>query len=372
MLNKKRIKYSILMLAITTFFAAIYFSFNHSGEDQATLLLSEADVAEISMGSIGKNIKFTGSLKPWQQATLNAHFNGEIQTVLVKQGDQVRAGEALAQMDTRDVLLRLQQAQAALLARRAEADLAQQKVAQLQKLRRRDFASATDLDTAKSQSDISQAQVDSAIAALKQIEQQHEDALIVAPFDGYIAERLVDAGQSVAAGTPILKIVEVQKLELEALIPANDISLVSLGMRVRFRVSGQDAHEFTGKVTRISPLARQDNRRVPVFIEVDNSTNQLLAGMFVQGQLLNNNPVSGLTLPLSSLRVSEHGWNVFLIKEGRLHALDVAVLATDESQAHAIIQADQANGLDAGDWVLLAPTGEQVNDGRPVKITQVN
>lgn len=363
---------SFILIGSVAYTAKHFWQTTQTVQELPALYLSQFDITEMIPATFSVNTRFSGSLKPWQQATLNAPISGEIYALFVKVGDSVYEGQVIGKLDTRDIDLRHKQAQSTLKARQLELQLAQQKFDQLEKLRKKDFASATDLNTARRQRDIAKTQVQTAEASVQQIEQQQNDAIIVAPFTGRVSERAVDPGQSVSAGTPLLKLVEVQTLELEALIAATDVPMINIGQQVTFRVSSYADREFTGVVRRISPLARQDNRRVPVFIEVANDDQQLLAGMFVQGHILHSDPIKGLSVPISALAATEYGWHIFLIKDGMLESQPVNVLAKDEVTARAIIESSNEMPLIAGSTVLTSPSSNQKIHGLSIHLTQVN
>lgn len=326
------------------------------------LLLSSVDVTRVTRESAGHDVFFTGTLMPWQQATLNAHFSGELVAINVKAGDTVAEGDVLAQLDTRIIESQYQQALAALQARRLEAAQARQKLDQIKKLGAKGFSSTAERDAASRQLDIHLAQVESAEAALDQIRKQKEDAVIRAPFDGSIAQRFADPGEVVPAGAPLLKLVDMHRLELEALVSSTDIALVTTQQQVSFSVDSTDNLTYQGQVVRINPEARQDNRRVPVYIEVDNRLANLPAGIFVQGRILDANPVSGLALPTSALQQTATGWQVFVVNNNHLEAKNVSRLFDNLASEQSIIN----GAVNNNDLVVILPTSS-LADKQPVE-----
>lgn len=327
------------------------------------LLLSAADVATVQLQRVGQDVPLSGTLNPLRQATLNARSGGEVAMLMVRAGDSVKAGEVLAVMDTRDMELRARQAKSNLLGNRAEAELAQQKAERLRPLREQNFVSETEMSTAERQVEIRNSQTRSAEAALAQILQQMEDAVIRAPFSGRIAERLVDPGQTVAPGTPLLKVVDLETIELEALAATSDMSLILPGQLVEFRVDGFPGRDFTGHIVRINPVARSGNRRVPVYVQVDNHQGLLLAGGFAKGAALDPHAASGLALPISALQRLGQGWQVFVVEHQQLLARPVQVTLRNDERGLALVQ----GALKAGDVVLQTPPQPQ-HLNRPVQL----
>lgn len=329
----------------------------------AELLLSPVDIATVTRETSGRDVSFTGTLKPWQQATLNAHFSGEVLHINVKAGDVVAAGDVLIELDTRLINAQHQQALSALKTAQLEAAQAHQKQQQIKKLNSKGYTSTIEYDTASRQWEMALAQVASAKAALEQIQTQKDDAIIRAPFGGSIAQRFADPGEVVAAGAPLLKLVDMHRLELEALVASADISQVSLQQRASFSVNSNRQQMHQGVVVRINPEARQDNRRVPVYIEVDNSLAKLPAGIFVRGSIIDSNPVSGLALPSTALQPTETGWRVFVVNNQRIESRNVNRLLDDLANEKSLVSGAIRNH----DQVVVLP-GASLSDLQPVRL----
>ena len=352
----------LLVLAVVVAVGAVPDVQSQPAAQTLPLQLSPADVTQVQSRSVGRDVAFTGSLKPWQQTVLSAAFDAQVESFNVRAGDQVHAGEVLAQLDLSEITLRHQQSQAALQAQQQKADQAHEQVTRLQKLFKKGYASDTQYDNAKRDWAIAKAQAESAAAELAQLEEKIHKAKVVAPFDGWVAERSAEPGEMVAAGTPLLQLVDLHLLELEASVPSTDIPLVAPGQQVAFKVNDQVEHVYHGTVKRINPVARQDNRRVAVYAEVNNDDNVLRAGMFVEGKILDGHPVSGLAVPRSALQKTEQGWRLFLIEGNYLTTRPVSLLRTLTDEDEALVSGQ----LNAGDQVLVMP-GSALVAGRTVQ-----
>lgn len=326
------------------------------------LQLSAADVAQVTSRSVGRDVSFTGTLKPWQQTVLSAAFDAEVENFKVRAGDQVHAGDALAQLDQRAISLRYQQLAAALQAKQQKAEQAHAQMKRLRTLSKKGYAPDTQYDNAKREWAIGQAQAKAAAAELAQLKEKMQKAVLVAPFDGWVAERAADPGEMVAAGAPLLKLVDLHMLELEASVPSTQIPLVSQGQQVEFKVNDQVDHVYHGTVKRINPVARQDNRRVSVYIEVSNDDGVLRAGMFVEGKILDAHPVTGLAVPRTALQKTVAGWRLFLIEGNYLTTRPVHMLLDVRGQGEALV----SGRLNVGDKVLAMP-GESLVAGQAIQ-----
>ena len=330
------------------------------------LQLSAADITTVQTARLGQDVAVTGTLNPLHQAVLNARTGGEVVMVAARAGEAVAAGQVIASLDTRDLKLRALQAEATVEGNRAEALMARQKVERMRPLRAQNYVSDSEISNAERQVEIRIAQVRASEAALAQIRQQLADAVIRAPFNGRIAERLVEPGQTVAPGTPLLKIVDLDRMELEAMASATDMTLIHPGQVVNFQVDGFPDRQFAGRIVRINPVARSGSRRVPVYVQVDNREGLLRAGVFAKGVVHDDRAQHGLAVPMSALQASGQGWRVHTVINSHLEARQVRVAMRDEQRGVALI----SSGIKAGEQVLIVPPLPE-NEGKPVRLNEV-
>lgn len=329
------------------------------------LQLSAADFVVVQEMRLGRDIAVTGTLNPLHQAVLNARTGGEVMMVAARAGETVRAGQVIASMDTRDLKLRVLQAEATMQGNRAEALMAQQKLERMRPLREQNYVSDNEISNAERQLEIRNAQVSASAAALAQVRQQMADAVVRAPFDGRIAERLVEPGQSVAPGTPLLKIVDLRLMELEAMVPEADMTTIKPGQIVSFQVDGFPGKNFAGRIARINPVARTGSRRIPVYVQVNNQDGLLRAGVFAKGLVRDELARQGLAVPVSALQADGQSWRVHTVVDSHLQAQPVQVAMRNEERGLALV-----SGLRAGDRVLLAPPLPE-NEGKAVRLNGV-
>ncbi|RZU35400.1 nodulation-related efflux transporter subunit NolF [Fluviicoccus keumensis] len=328
------------------------------------LQLTGADLAVVKQVRLAQDVPVTGSLNPLHQAVLNARTGGEVMMVAARAGELVRAGQVLASLDTRDLKLRAMQAEASLQGNRAEALMAADKLERMRPLREQNYVSDNDVSNAQRQVEIRNAQVRASEASLAQIRQQMADAVVRAPFDGRVAERLVEPGQSVAPGTPMLKVVDLGLMELEAMVPDADMTAIHTGQVVNFEVDGFPGKTFAGRIVRINPVARTGSRRVPVYVQVNNQDGLLRAGVFAKGLVRDDRAMQGLAVPVSSLQAVGAGWRVHAVANSHLEARNVKIAMRNDERGLALV----TGNLNAGERVLLAPPLPE-NEGKAVRLT---
>ena len=230
----------------------------------------------------------TGAVEPINVIEVKSKASGQITRMPVETGSQVRAGDLLVQIDTRDVKNQYEQSAADL--RSAQASL---EVAQSQK-KRSDELYATRIITTQefeaAQLALTQAQgaIVRATTNVDLAKQRLEDATVIAPVNGTIIDKPVSLGQviasatgSVSGGTTLLKMADLAKVRVRALVNETDIGNVRPGQSTRVTVDAYPERPFQGVVEKIEPQAvvQQSVTMFPVIVSLDNNEGLLKPGM---------------------------------------------------------------------------------------------
>jgi RND family efflux transporter MFP subunit len=164
------------------------------------------------------------------------------------------------------------------------------------------------------------------------------DAVVTAPLSGTVAKRHVQPGEKVPFDAPLITIVDLARMELQAMVPANDIPELRVGMNVDLAIDGFGDRRFTGTIERINPTTEPGTRAILVFVHVPNPDAALRGGMFGTGKvtLAAGTPVP--TLPAIAIR-TEAGQNfVWTIENGKLGRRIVTVGRRDDAAGRVEIK----------------------------------
>lgn len=296
-----------------------------------TLEFVSTDLTQAENRSIAQRLPLSGTLQPRDQAVVKARIGGDVKHALVREGEAVRAGQLLAQLDSPDLRARLAEKQANLDAGRAQLAIAEKNRATNQALLKQGFISQNAYDNVESTMNIQRETVKSWEAQVTMARNALADAQAVAPIAGIVARQHARTGEKVAVDAPLYTLVNLRQMELQAMVPGADIGAVQLGATVRFTVDGFEGKSFTGRVERINPTAEPGSRTVTVYIAVPNPDLLLRGGSFASGALDLVASAPRPTLPLSAIR-SENGQNfVWLILDGKLARRAVVLGRRDEA-----------------------------------------
>jgi macrolide-specific efflux system membrane fusion protein len=210
-------------------------------------------------------VKATGVVRPvvGAEVRVGSRASGVVERLHVKVGDPVHRGQLLAELETRELAARRDQAAAALASARARAVLAGQERARARRLANDRALSQADLDRAESAAALADAAVSEATAALALSRVQLEQARIVAPISGLVASVTTQEGETVSAtlaAPTFVTIVDLARLELWAYVDETDIGRIQLGQPATFTVDAYPDRTFEGQVTAVYPRAEiRDN-----------------------------------------------------------------------------------------------------------------
>lgn len=334
-----------------------------AGPKTTVFELAHNDVVRIEARELALRLPLSGSLAPLAQATVKSKVSGVVLETTVREGMNVSAGQVIARLDDADARARVAQQQAALKEASARLALATKNEANSRALLDQKYISQNSFDTTRNSVELAQAAVDAARAQLDLARIALNDTVIRAPLSGVVSRRFIQAGEKLSPDSPVMAIVDLEHLTLDAQVPASDIPRVQVGQDVRFRVDGFDKREFTGKVARINPATETGSRAMLVYISVANTDGSLRAGMFAKGQITTDKTGAQPIVPLAALRKDGERDVVYRIDGGKVVAQPVQLGMRNEDEGLAEV----TGGLDAG-AVLLAVPLDGVKPGTQVKL----
>lgn len=283
----------------------------------SALAFTREEIMQVTSVELKQTLALSGSLRAVEQASMKARIAGDVREVLAREGEAVKAGQILVRMDTTEYQAKVDQARGNLNAARAQMDIAIKNRDNNRALLDKGFISRAAFDNTASQLAVAQANVDAARGALEVIQKLLNDTVIRAPISGLIASRNIQPGEKISVDYRLFDLVNLKKMEMEAAVPANEISRIKLGQQVSLHVEGMP-ETFTGQVTRINPGTQAGSRSILVYIQVGNPQDLLRMGMFAEAQLTLQTKTDVIALPMSAVRKDSNGAYVYAIEAGKL------------------------------------------------------
>jgi membrane fusion protein, multidrug efflux system len=320
---------------------------------ESRMQVNADEYATVTPRTLYQTIKVIGTLRPSRQADLSSQTGGLVDVVNARPGDRVSQGDVLVQVDVERITLELDLARSNADASRAQLAFAEGQLERSIALVERGVATASDLEEAQSNVDGLRASLAAQTDQVAAAELTLRDATVTAPFDGIVSARSVDPGTFLSVGTPLMSVVDLETVELQANAPVSSGSLLKPGQIVSVVVDGIDGREFSGQVARINPVAAEGTRTIPVYVTLDNPGGILLGGMFATGNIVVEERQDAIAVPTEALREDAEGPYLLAIEDGTLVRKSVVIAETWEGRLTRI-----AEGLRPGDVVVTAALPE--------------
>jgi membrane fusion protein (multidrug efflux system) len=328
-----------------------------------TLLFSPSDLAVVELKPIARWLPVSGALQPVKQATVKAKVSGDVLFISVREGERVQAGQTLARIDTADLEARLIERVGALESAKAQLAMAEKTRSSNQQLLKQNFISQNAFDNSESTLSVSQGTVKSAEAQVQMARIALKDATVVSPLAGIVAKRHVQQGEKVAFDSPLVTVVDLKEMELQAMVPAADVPELSIGMPVALSIDGFGERRFAGRVERINPATETGTRAILVYVGIPNADSTLRGGMFATGRIALSADKPTPTLPQAAIRTEAGQTYIWAIEGGKLGRRIVTVGRRDDESG--VIEIKTAL---APDLKILANRFDNLKDGAPAMV----
>jgi len=370
---------------------------NKGRGDRTTNPTRQVQVTTAEEKALDQLVVVTGTLAADQEVVLGFKVSGRLAEIPVDLGSSVQKGQQIAKLDTTDFELRVRQADAALQQARvrlglspedsdfsvkientavakqarAEMDAARNRMDRARQLMEKGLLPKADFDTTNSGYKVAEAKYEDALEEVRDRQallaqrrsefeiarQQLADSVLYAPIDGMIRQRNANSGQYLAAGTPVVTVVQMKPLRLKTDVPEREARMIRVGQPVRVTVEGAPG-THQGRIARTSPSFDETNRTLLVETEVSNVAGVLRPGSFSRAEIVVAEGYRALVVPAASVVTFAGIDRVFTVTDSK--ATEKRIKAGKRSDAGVEI----LDGIKAGEDVVLNPGN--MTDGEKV------
>ncbi len=396
--------FSLVFLVLILTSASACSSTNPQGTPQAQAAANAApavavETARVEVRELDRFVEAVGTLDPNEEVSVSNQVEGIVQAIFVDLGDSVRAGQTIAQLDTRELELAVSQHSAALQqelarlglsgpdaavdeattsqVRQAEAGFeeARLRLDRVKKLAAEGVLPKQQLDEQQARYDIAEAAVRSSRetvrniratisarqAALSLAEKKLADAKIVAPMSGFIKDRQVSEGAYLRSNSPVVTIVQNSPLKLRFEVPESAMRSVKPGRPVEFEVDAFPGRKFEGKVSRLSPAVDQQSRTLKLEAIVNNQDGSLKPGLFARVIIQTDRRDKALVVPAQALFAFAGLEKMFVVADGKVAE---RIVRSGSRTADGV---EIVEGVKEGEVVAISNLGN-LQQGREVSV----
>jgi len=398
----------LIILPVFIILAGFYFLFRVKPVDVTVFRVKKGEVESTVTATT------TGTVQARALSKISSQYTGRIKRILKRDGERVKKGETLLEIENNDANAQLRLAEAnlrgtktelsqLLLSRdmvvsqasstlnqtRAKLDNAAANLDRANSLYTKGMISKQEMDSAKSTFDVAQADYESARAnelqgkmkdeeiktARARVEQMESNlqlagvqlgrTYITAPYSGIITELFVEEGELLSIGTPVLEMADESTMEVDAVIDEVDVGKLRIGQDVKLTFDAFKEKQSLGKILEISPYittTKEQNRTVNIKVGITTGQDGILVGMSTDVEVITGRAKDVLYLPTNAIIEKADGQFVFIAEKGVAREKRIKTGLSNWDTSEVI------EGLRGGDEVITSLEIKKFTDGTKIKV----
>jgi RND family efflux transporter MFP subunit len=314
-------------------------------------------------------IDAVGTVESEHSVAVRPQVSGVLKAVLFKEGDRVRQGQPLFELDARPMQAAVDQVRAALARDQAQFTQAQAQEARLRPLMEKDYVTRQEYDVAATQAKALESTVNANKAALEQAQLQLSYALIQAPIAGRTGSLSVRAGNLVTGGTggaPLVVINSTQPILVSLGVPQRYLDDVrkywgTPDLRVEISSNPGSPSVATGQLVFIDNTVNPTTGTITLKARVKNDKEELWPGQFIAARIVLRVEKDAMVLPEQAVLPGQNGTFVYVAREGRAKVQRVTV---DRQVGERMVISGGLNG----DEEIVTNVPPSVTDGSQIVV----
>lgn len=312
------------------------------------------EVARVEVTKLVDDVQAVGSLRSRQGVVLRPEVSGRVTRLNFRDGDRVRRGQLLVQLDDQLPQAQVRQSEAELSIARANHKRNQELLAQ-------NFISQRTVDESAANLDVAQAKLALAQATAARLK-------IVAPFDGIAGIRAVNVGDYLKDGTDMVNVEDIDVVYVDYRLPERFQTQVKKGQKALVEIDALPGRTFDALIQAIDPLIDANGRSIAVRATIDNRQQLLRPGMFARVTTVFGERERALVIPEEA--IVPQGGRQFVIKVLNGPEKDSQVSKRVEVKVgiRRPGRVEILDGLGEGDTVVTAGQQRLQKDGAALKI----
>lgn len=291
-----------------------------SGDEQRSgdgggAVIPSVEAVQARFGSLPLEQRLSGIVEAQKQVEIYSRISAPVEEVFKRDGEQVEQGEPLIKLRDREFRARVQQAEASLRINRArvkqaEAVLkeAQSQLKRQQRLYENDLISdielesvQADLQSAEANYELAVAQVDQSMSSLEEQQELLEQTIIRSPITGTVGQRNAETGMQVSPGEQLFTVGDLNDARITVNLTEQMLGYIESGQTAIIRSDNMQDQVIEGQVSRISPFLGTGSFSTEAEIDIENTRDLLLPGMFVTVDIMYGESEQATIVPLSSI-----------------------------------------------------------------------
>lgn len=354
----------------------------------ATVAKISVDVKSVKGMEKNSTDVYKSTLEASEQGIVNSKISARIISISVENGQYVNAGDTIATLDDQDIRNNIKASESQLMVTQQQLASAQVSIKKLKTslddatrnydrqknlydkggISKADFEAAektlsnaqSDLETGNVSIQTAEANINAQKVSLSNLQDNLNNTVIKAPISGVISEKTMNIGQMASAGTALAKVNNISSLYATIQIPQDKINNTKIGQPASVTLEGSDK-TYNGTVQNIDLSADATARVFNCKIKVDNTDNMLHPGIYAKVELIGDEKIQEISVPIKALVGTEGDYSVFINDNGVAKKQEVTIGDTDGNNVQI------KSGIKDGDQVIFTNTST-IQDGNEIEI----
>lgn len=325
-------------------------------------------VVEVKKQKISEKLNYTGTIEARRKINITPDVAGKITRIYVEEGDRVREGQLLAELDTRAIRLQLEQAEAALAVAEANYKDAHRNLERMERLKKEKAVSDQQYEQVRLLFESAEAQQQQARAALNIARHQLDVSMMEAPFSGIIASKNAEVGDVInpmmggfVPTSGVVTLMDFSQVKIEVDVSQSDITRIKKGQPAFLNVTALPDRVFEGRVSLVNMTADPMSKKFKVEVMIDNPELILRPNTFGEVTLEVSSHENALVIPQAAIIEDRY---VFIAQENRAQRRDVR-LGLQNTELVEVL-----SGVEEGELVIVEGN-YGLEDGTEIEIKEV-
>lgn len=326
-------------------------------------------VFEVKRQRISEKLLFTGLIDAWNKVDITPDVGGKIARIYVEEGERVKEGQLLAELDTRAIRLQLDQAKAGLAVAEASYNDAKKNMERMERLKAENAVSDQQYEQIKLAFEAAEAQLQQAKAALNLADHNLEVSIMRAPFSGVVSSKNAEVGDVInplmggfSPTSGVLTLMDFSRIKIEINVSLQDVSRIKKGQTALLRVDAFPGRIFPGRVFIMNLTADPATKKFRVQVTADNPDLALKPNTFGEVTLEVSTHENALVIPQKAVLENRY---VFVVQEDNTAMRKDIFLGLQNAD-----MLEATSGIEEGDLVVVEGN-YGLEDGAKVEIREV-
>jgi RND family efflux transporter MFP subunit len=321
------------------------------------------NIETVARKSLNSYLVLNGIVEPERQVQVFSRLSAYVNQIVKEEGAYVRENDVLAVLDDTEIKISYEQSRIALAQAKLALDQAEKDLVRSQELFKKELISEQEFQTVDSTHKQRRLDHQNREENFKDLELQLSWTRLRSPAEGYITERLIEAGGRVSANQQAFTVEDFKPLLIRVYVPTSDAIALETGLPARVTTEILKGEVFRGTVTLINPRVDVQTGTIKVTVEVYDDTLHLRPGMFVEVRIATGAKENVLVIPRKAILFKTGKTYAFVLQDGKAYQREVTLGLTEEDEAEVL------TGVAEGD-VIVSVGVENLKDGQPVTILQ--